>query len=102
MRRSSGRWSPSCSAEDEADALALANDHAYGLSSAVFTQDLDRGLRFAQQMKAGMTFINEMTVQDEAQWRSAANATPGSAVSTANGRSRSSPPTTRSASRRPA
>ena len=53
-------------AEDEADALALANDHAYGLSSAVFTQDLDRGLRFAQQMKAGMTFINEMTVQDEA------------------------------------
>lgn len=53
-------------AEDEADALALVNDHAFGLSSAVFTQDLDRGLRFAQQIEAGMTFVNEMTVQDEA------------------------------------
>lgn len=53
-------------AEDEEHALALANDHVYGLSSAVFTQDLDRGVRFAQQVKAGMTFVNEMTVQDEA------------------------------------
>lgn len=53
-------------AEDEAHALELANDHVYGLSSAVFTQDLDRGVRFAQGVKAGMTFVNEMTVQDEA------------------------------------
>ncbi|QCQ93266.1 aldehyde dehydrogenase family protein [Rhodococcus sp. SGAir0479] len=53
-------------ADDEAHALALANDHEFGLSSAVFTQDLDRGLQFAQQIKAGMTFINERTVQDEA------------------------------------
>ena len=53
-------------AEDEAHALELANDHVFGLSSAVFTQDLDRGLQFAQQVKAGMTFINEMTIQDEA------------------------------------
>ncbi|HLS49927.1 MAG TPA: aldehyde dehydrogenase family protein [Actinomycetaceae bacterium] len=53
-------------ADDEAHALELANDHAYGLSSAVFTQDLDRGLQFAQRVEAGMTFINEMTVQDEA------------------------------------
>ncbi|MDI3330177.1 MAG: aldehyde dehydrogenase family protein [Micrococcus sp.] len=53
-------------ADNEEHALALANDHVYGLSSAVFTQDLDRGVRFAQQVKAGMTFVNEMTVQDEA------------------------------------
>jgi aldehyde dehydrogenase (NAD+) len=53
-------------AEDEEHALELANDHVYGLSSAVFTQDLDRGVRFAQKVKAGMTFVNEMTVQDEA------------------------------------
>ncbi|MCY1158972.1 MAG: aldehyde dehydrogenase family protein, partial [Citricoccus sp.] len=53
-------------AEDEEHALALANDHVYGLSSAVFTQDLDRGVRFAQRVRAGMTFVNEMTVQDEA------------------------------------
>ncbi|TLP75743.1 aldehyde dehydrogenase family protein [Nesterenkonia sphaerica] len=53
-------------ADDEAHALRLANDHAYGLSSAVFTQNLDRGVQFAHQVKSGMTFINEMTVQDEA------------------------------------
>ena len=53
-------------ADDEAHALQLANDHAYGLSSAVFTQNIDRGLQFAQQVESGMTFINEMTVQDEA------------------------------------
>lgn len=52
-------------AEDDDDAIALANDHDFGLSSAVFTQDLDRGLRFAHAMEAGMTFINEMTIQDE-------------------------------------
>ena len=53
-------------AEDEEHALELANDHVYGLSSSVFTQDLDRGVRFAQRVKAGMTFVNEMSVQDEA------------------------------------
>lgn len=53
-------------AEDEAHALQLTNDHAYGLSSAVFTQNIDRGVQFAQQVQAGMTYINEMTVQDEA------------------------------------
>src|SRR5690606_40649503 len=34
--------------------------------SAVFTQNIDRGLQFAHRVEAGMTFINEMTVQDEA------------------------------------
>ena len=53
-------------ADDEAHALQLANDHAYGLSSAVFTLNIDRGVQFAQQVQSGMTYINEMTVQDEA------------------------------------
>ncbi|WP_144792273.1 aldehyde dehydrogenase family protein [Kocuria palustris] len=53
-------------ARDEEHALELANDHEFGLSSAVFTQDLDRGVRFARRLKAGMSFVNEMTVQDEA------------------------------------
>ncbi len=53
------------SADDEAHALELANDHAFGLSSSVFTQDLDRGVRFGHGVKAGMTFVNEMPIQDE-------------------------------------
>lgn len=53
-------------ADDESHALELANDHVFGLSSAVFTQDLDRGVRFGHGVKAGMTFVNEMPIQDEA------------------------------------
>lgn len=53
-------------AADEAEALQMANDHVFGLSSSVFTQDLDRGVQFALRVKAGMTHVNEMPVQDEA------------------------------------
>lgn len=53
-------------ATDDAHALELANDHVFGLSASVFTQNLDRGVQFAQGVKSGMTFINEMTIQDEA------------------------------------
>lgn len=53
-------------AADEADALHLANDTVFGLSSAVFTRDIERGVRFARGIKAGMTHINDITVNDEA------------------------------------
>jgi acyl-CoA reductase-like NAD-dependent aldehyde dehydrogenase len=52
-------------AEDEADALRLANDTEYGLSSAVFTGNLDRGVLFAQQVEAGMTHVNDASVGNE-------------------------------------
>jgi benzaldehyde dehydrogenase (NAD) len=54
-------------AEDEADAIRLANDSEYGLSAAVFTRDAARGLRVARQIRSGMCHINGPTVQDEAQ-----------------------------------
>lgn len=53
-------------ADSEEHALELANDHVFGLSSSVFTQNLERGVAFAQRIKAGMSYVNEMTVQDEA------------------------------------
>ncbi|PVZ16521.1 MULTISPECIES: aldehyde dehydrogenase family protein [unclassified Pseudomonas] len=53
-------------AEDEAHALALANDSELGLSSAVFTGDLERGARLARRIKAGMTHVNDIPVNDEA------------------------------------
>jgi len=52
-------------AQDEADALRLANNTEYGLSSAVFAGDLERGVRFAQQVEAGMTHVNDVSVEDE-------------------------------------
>lgn len=52
-------------ARDEPHALELANDTEFGLSSAVFSGDLDRGLRFARRIKAGMAHVNDMPVNDE-------------------------------------
>lgn len=52
-------------AKDEADALAIANDSMFGLSSAVFTEDMEKGMRFARGIKAGMTHVNDISVNDE-------------------------------------
>jgi acyl-CoA reductase-like NAD-dependent aldehyde dehydrogenase len=54
-------------ARDEAHAIELANDTEYGLSAAVFTRDIARGLTVAKQIKSGMCHINGPTVHDEAQ-----------------------------------
>jgi len=54
-------------ARDEEDAIRLANDSEYGLSSAVFTRDIARGLAVARRIHAGMCHINGATVHDEAQ-----------------------------------
>jgi len=56
---------PIIKAADEQDALRLANMSQYGLSSAVCGGDLDRAVRFAQRIDAGMTHVNDMTVADE-------------------------------------
>lgn len=52
-------------AKDEEEALSIANDSMYGLSSAVFTKDMAKGLRFARGIRAGMTHINDVSVNDE-------------------------------------
>ena len=46
-------------AEDEADALRIANASPFGLGSAVMTTDLARGERIAaEELDAGMAFVN--------------------------------------------
>ena len=40
------------------EALDMANDSPYGLAAAIFTQDIDRAMKFAQRMDAGNIHIN--------------------------------------------
>jgi 5-carboxymethyl-2-hydroxymuconic-semialdehyde dehydrogenase len=50
--------------DDEADAIAKANDIAYGLSSYVWTTDIGRAHRVAAAIEAGMCFVNSQNVRD--------------------------------------
>jgi acyl-CoA reductase-like NAD-dependent aldehyde dehydrogenase len=44
--------------EDEADAVAKANDTAYGLSGSIWTRDLGRALRVSRGIEAGNLSVN--------------------------------------------
>ncbi len=44
--------------EDEADAIAQANDTAYGLAGSIWTDNLGRGLRVARGVRAGNLSVN--------------------------------------------
>jgi 5-carboxymethyl-2-hydroxymuconic-semialdehyde dehydrogenase len=50
--------------EDEADAIAKANDIVYGLSSYVWSENLGRAHRVAAAVEAGMCFVNSQNVRD--------------------------------------
>jgi acyl-CoA reductase-like NAD-dependent aldehyde dehydrogenase len=52
---------------DEEEAIRVANDSDYGLSAAVFTRDIARGLRVARRIRSGICHVNGPTVQDEPQ-----------------------------------
>jgi succinate-semialdehyde dehydrogenase/glutarate-semialdehyde dehydrogenase len=52
-------------AEDERDALRIANASGFGLGSGVLTSDLDRGRRIAaEELEAGLAFVNENVRSD--------------------------------------
>jgi acyl-CoA reductase-like NAD-dependent aldehyde dehydrogenase len=44
--------------DDEADAVAMANDTEYGLSGSIWTRDVGRALRVARAVQAGNLSIN--------------------------------------------
>jgi aldehyde dehydrogenase (NAD+) len=59
-----GPLAPIIRVNGEEEALKVANDTEFGLSSAVFTKDRERGVQFAQKLEAGMTHINDHSVHD--------------------------------------
>ncbi|MFD5080371.1 aldehyde dehydrogenase family protein [Streptomyces sp. NPDC058371] len=51
--------------DSEEEAVRVANDTPYGLSGAVHTGDIERGVAFAKQIDTGMFHVNDGTVHDE-------------------------------------
>lgn len=52
-------------AQNEREAVRLANDTLFGLGAGIFTQDLERGERLAREhLQAGSCFVNEMVKSD--------------------------------------
>lgn len=44
------------------EAVAIANASEYGLSGAVHTSDVDRGVRVARRIDAGMVHVNDASI----------------------------------------
>jgi len=51
----------------EEEAIRIANDTEYGLSSAVFSRDIQRAMAVAARIESGICHINGPTLHDEAQ-----------------------------------
>ncbi|WP_404407816.1 aldehyde dehydrogenase family protein [Jeotgalibacillus malaysiensis] len=52
--------------DSEEEAIQVANGSLFGLSGAVFSDSLDRGINVAHQIKTGMIHVNDQSVNVEA------------------------------------
>ena len=50
--------------ENEKDVIKLANDTKYGLSSSIFTKDIDKAHRVSREINSGIVWINSWMIRD--------------------------------------
>jgi len=62
-----GPVAPIVIVNDAEEALAVANNSKYGLSSGIITKDFNRALDLAMRLETGMVHIGDQTVNDEPQ-----------------------------------
>ena len=62
-----GPVKPVVRVQGDEEAIRVANDTEYGLSSAVFSRDVQRALSVAKRIESGICHINGPTVHDEGQ-----------------------------------
>ncbi len=51
-------------AKDENDALAIANNHRYGLASSIWSEDRENAYQLARKIEAGNVFVNSLVRSD--------------------------------------
>jgi succinate-semialdehyde dehydrogenase/glutarate-semialdehyde dehydrogenase len=61
-----GPVAPIVGFDAEEDGIAAANDTVYGLAAYIYTESLDRALRVAEAIQAGMVGVNRGVISDPA------------------------------------
>lgn len=51
--------------DTEEDAINIANDTRFGLSGAIHTSNIERGVQMAKRVHTGMIHVNDITINDE-------------------------------------
>lgn len=59
-----GPIAPVIVAEDENEAMKIANDSKYGLGASIWTQDLDKAERMSRAVESGIVTVNNVVISD--------------------------------------
>ena len=59
-----GPIAPVIIAEDEKEAMKVANDSKYGLGASIWTQDLDKAERMSRAIESGIVTVNNVVISD--------------------------------------
>jgi acyl-CoA reductase-like NAD-dependent aldehyde dehydrogenase len=59
-----GPAAPIIVAEDDLDAVRLANDSQYGLGASIWTQDLDKADKLSKMVRSGIVTVNNVVISD--------------------------------------
>ena len=59
-----GPIAPIIVADDEKEAIRLANDSKYGLGASVWTQDLDKAEKLSKDIDSGIVTVNNVVISD--------------------------------------
>ncbi|MFY9796107.1 MAG: aldehyde dehydrogenase family protein, partial [Candidatus Nitrosopolaris sp.] len=59
-----GPAAPIIVADDETDAVRLANDSQYGLGASIWTEDLDKAEKLSRMVRSGIVTVNNVLISD--------------------------------------
>ena len=59
-----GPIAPIITADNEEEAMRIANDSKFGLGASIWTQDLEKAERLSETVESGMVTVNSMVVSD--------------------------------------
>jgi acyl-CoA reductase-like NAD-dependent aldehyde dehydrogenase len=65
-----GPVAPIILADNDSDALNIANDSQYVLGASIWTEDLDKAEKFSKMIQSGVVFVNNVVASDPSSfWR---------------------------------